>query len=531
MKISVRLFLSVLVSTGLLVSCDLTVNPTDKYDQETFWLGDKTARAGLVGCYAAMTDQYLFGNASVLWEESATPNAYNYDNRLGWNSIALGTHTADMAIFNGRWTAAYRGIGRCNALLDNIDRNTVLSAPEIVQMKAQARFLRALFYQILVTYYKDVPLITSEPQLEQKDAPRDSHEDVVGFIVRELDEIAPLLPVRYASRADAGRPTRGAALALKARLLLFEASPLVNTAGAAEKWTAAANAAKAVMDLGQYGLYSSYRNLFLVAAENGTETIFDIQFTSEPNMGSSFDVTLRQFNNAAPTKNLVDSYWMVDGKPRNESAYSTSAPYENMDPRFKSTVVYPGSTFMGETVRTDGANSRFKTPQTGYTFKKYSIYDAGVPATVEEAQIGDNRSEINYMVLRYAEVLLMYAEAKNELGELTQDIWSVTVREIRRRAGFSQASALDYPGNDQGVLREHIRYERRAEFAGEGYYYNDIRRWKIAENVMPGVIQKHDGTNIITRTFDAARDYWWPVSSTQMELNPNLKPNNPGWGD
>src|SRR5690606_36474537 len=152
---------------------------------------------------------------------------------------------------------------RCNALLDNIDRNTVLSAPEIVQMKAQARFLRALFYQILVTYYKDVPLITSEPQLEQKDAPRDSHEDVVGFIVRELDEIAPLLPVRYASRADAGRPTRGAALALKARLLLFEASPLVNTAGAAEKWTAAANAAKAVMDLGQYGLYSSYRNLFL----------------------------------------------------------------------------------------------------------------------------------------------------------------------------------------------------------------------------------------------------------------------------
>src|SRR5690606_28326426 len=140
-------------------------------------------------------------------------------------------------------------------------------------------------------------------------------------------------------------------------------------------------------------------------------------------------------------------------------------------------------------------------------------------------------SEINYMILRYADILLMYAEAKNELGELTEDIWNITVREIRKRAGFSVASALDYPGSDPEVLRDHIRYERRIEFAGEGYYYNDIRRWKIAETVMPGAIEKHDGTTIISRSFDANRDYWWPVSTTQMELNPNLKPNNPGWGD
>ena len=531
MKMSVKLFLSILVTAGLLVSCDLTVTPTDKYDQDTFWLGDKTARAGLAGCYAVMTEQFLYGNASPLWEEAATPNAYNYDNRLGWNSIALGTQTADMSIFNGRWTSAYRGIGRCNALLDNIDRNTLLSATEIAQMKAQARFLRALFYQILVTYYKDVPLVTSEPQLEQKDAPRASHEEVVNFILDELDAVATLLPTRYASRSDAGRPTKGAALALKARLLLFEASPLINTSASVDKWQAAANAAKAVIDLGVYSLHNNYRNLFSVAAENGTESIFDVQYTSEPNMGSSFDVTLRQFNNAAPTKNLIDSYWMIDGKPRNSSVYSASVAYENMDPRFKMTVVYPGSIFMGETVKADGNNSLFKTPQTGYTFKKYSVYDAQAPASTEEAQIGENRSEINYMILRYADVLLMYAEAKNELGELTADIWNTTVREVRRRAGFSASSALDYPGSDTHVLSEHIRYERRMEFAGEGYYYNDIRRWKMAENVLPGTIQKHDGTVIITRNFDANRDYWWPVSTTQVELNPNLKPNNPGWGD
>ncbi|TYR35101.1 RagB/SusD family nutrient uptake outer membrane protein [Sphingobacterium phlebotomi] len=525
-----KIFLYSLLAVSLFASCDLTVAPTDRYDQETFWLGDKTARAGLTGCYAVLTEASLYGNASVLWEEAASPNAYNYDNRMGWNAIALGTHTTDLSIINGRWTAAYRGIGRCNALLDNIDRNTVLSSTEITQMKAEARFLRALYYQILVTYYKDVPLILSEPQLEQNDLPRAAHAEVVDFIIKELDEITPLLPIRNSNNSDYGRPTRGAALALKARLLLFEASPLLNVEGARHKWETAANAAQAVMDLGVYSLQGNYRSLFSVSAENGVENIFDIQFINEPNMGSSFDVTLRQFNNAAPIKNLIDSYWMIDGLPRSRSTYANSPAYENMDPRFKMTVVYPGSTFMGEIAREDGNNTVFKTPQTGFTFKKYSIYDEA-PVSTAEAQIGENLSEINYMVLRYADVLLMYAEAKNELGELTEDVWNTTVREIRRRAGFSVASALEYPGGDSDLLREHIRYERRAEFAGEGYYYNDIRRWKIAETVMQGPIQKHDGTNIITRTFDAGRDYWWPVSSTQMELNPNLRPNNPGWGE
>lgn len=138
-------FLCSLAAVAMLQSCDLTVLPTDKYDQESFWLGAKTAEAGLVGCYSALANQYLYGNASVLWEEAASPNAYNYDNRLGWNNIALGTQTTDIALVNGRWSAAYIGIGRCNALLDNIDLNSELASSQIQQMKAQARYLRALF--------------------------------------------------------------------------------------------------------------------------------------------------------------------------------------------------------------------------------------------------------------------------------------------------------------------------------------------------------------------------------------------------
>ncbi|PRD56080.1 RagB/SusD family nutrient uptake outer membrane protein [Sphingobacterium gobiense] len=521
--------LLLVATTSFLGSCDLTVTPTDRYDQESFWLGAKTAQAGLVGCYSALSNQYLYGNASVLWEESASPNAYNYDNRLGWNNVSLGTHTADIALVNGRWSAAYTGIGRCNALLDNIDGNLELTPSQIAQMKAEARFLRALFYHLLISYYGDVPLITAEADIAQGSLPRTKREEVAQFIVRELDEIAPALPIRYLDNADFGRPTRGAALSLKAKVLLFEASPLFNADDSREKWRQAADAAKSVIDLGVYSLYPNYRTLFSAAAENGSESIFDIQFNNEPNRGSSFDVTIRQYGNAAPLLDLVQSYVMVDGKPKEESAYSESDTYENRDPRFKQTIVYPGSTFLGEIVRNDGNNTNFKVVQTGFAFKKYSIYDAGT-ATTAQIQIGDNMSEINYMVLRYADILMMYAEAKNELGELSEDVWNMTVRPIRQRAGFSLQSVLDYPGSNPSKLRELIRYERRIEFAGEGYYYNDVRRWRTAENVLSGTIRKHDGTPIITRTFDAARDYWWPISTTQMELNPNLRPNNPGWG-
>lgn len=524
-----NIFLCVFAAVSL-SSCDLTVSPTDKYDQETFWLGGKTAKAGLTGCYAALKDQYLFGNASPLWEESASSNAYNYDNRLGWNSVALGTQTPDLALFNGRWTAAYRGIGRCNALLDNIDKNQELSKLEIAQMKAEARFLRALLYQVLVTYYKDVPLILKEAELEQKDYPRTAHADVVDFIVKELDAVATMLPVRYSQNSDIGRPTRGASLALKARLLLFEASPLLNTNHDTDRWEAVAAAAKQVMDLNIYNLHPNYRQLFLLAGENSAENIFDIQNVNEPNLGSSFDITLRQYNNAAPLKDLEEAYWMIDGKPRASSSFANSAAYDNLDPRFKMTIVYPGSTFMGETVKANGSNTVFKVIQTGYTFKKYSIYDAAA-VTTEQAQVGENMSEINYMVLRYADILLMYAEAMNELGRLDASVWTRTIGEIRKRAGFTASTAISFPGADQDLLRTHVQYERRIEFAGEGLYYNDLRRWKLAEQVMNQSIKKSDGTVIISRSFNPARDYWWPISTTQIELNPNLKPNNPGWGE
>ena len=203
------------------------------------------------------------------------------------------------------------------------------------------------------------------------------------------------------------------------------------------------------MEMGVYALYQSgYAKLFTEAAEHSSESIFNVEFVSNPTgLGHSIDIVMRQYNSAAPLKNFVDSYWMKDGKPREESAYADSPDYEDLDPRFAQTIVYPGSVWMGETVKTDNTNVRFTNKQTGFIYKKYTVYTEQVPSD-EEYRLVSNCSPINIMLLRYADVLLMYAEAKNELGEMTEEVWNRTVKAIRQRAGFTSSAALAYPGND-----------------------------------------------------------------------------------
>ncbi len=158
---------------------------------------------------------------------------------------------------------------------------------------------------------------------------------------------------------------------------------------------------------------------------------------------------------------------MKDGKPREESAYADSEGYADLDPRFAQTIVYPGSTWMGETVKTDNTNVRFYQQADRFIYKKYTVYTEKVPGD-QELNLGENCSPTNIMLLRYADILLMYAEAKNELGEMTEEIWNRTVKAIRQRAGFTTSSAWAYPGGDADEIRRQIRYERRVELAGEG---------------------------------------------------------------
>ena len=521
-NIAITGLLFVFITTGSCSKDLLDTQPTNKYNEGNFWESEAAVGAALSGCYNPLTTDGLFGgDATPLWEETATPNAYNYSNAMGFNLIAEGRQqSSNGGIIAQRWHDSYVGIGRCNTFLANVDK-VEMSEETRTRMKGEAHFLRGLYYFMLENYYGGVPLILDPPNLEtQADLPRTPREEVVAQVIKDLDSAALVLPVKY-SKGDAGRATKGAAMTLKARVLLYEASPLFNTSNDLAKWTTAADAAKAVMDLAGtgYGLYDDYRGLFLPQNENNKEVIFDVQYIF-PGLGTSFDLIGKQYNTNAPLFDLAQVYHMSNGLPITDpaSGYDPDKPYANRDPRLYGTIFFPGDTLMEVEV----TNSRFAV--TGFGMKKYTIYDKG-PAPTGQSDLKAGQSETNYIVLRYADILLMYAEALNEASGPSPEVYAA-LNEVRQRPGVNlpEIDPAVTP-HTQSELREIIHFERRVEFAGEGYYYNDIRRWKTAELVLNAPIKTYDGSQIEVRTFNPARDYFWPVPLAETDLNPKLEQN------
>jgi hypothetical protein len=493
-----------IAATALLSSCSkfLETEPSDKYTQDNYWQTQERALAGLNGVYAGLLNSGLYGGTTPLLFENFSPNTYHYSGDD--NAIATGQHNANTGLFNNTWKAAYGGIGRANNLIANIDK-VPMDASLIARYKAEAQFLRAVFYFPLWNLFGGAPLILTETNAAtQADLPRNSADELYAQILKDLDEAAAVLPASF-SGTDKGRATKSAALAFKARVLLY-----------AEKWQEAAAAAKQVIDAKTNGLFSNYRGLFYLENEGNTEVIFDVQFKF-PEFTHGFDMNLDQYNNIAPLPGLVNDYYAIDGKPITESPlFDASKPYENRDPRLLSTVIVKGSKFKGATV-TEG-----QFPRTGFGQKKYSVYkDDVAPASI----IPDGQSELNYILLRYADVLLMYAEAKNEASGPDATIYDV-LNLIRQRAGMPNFAE----GLSQAELRKEIRHERRIELAGEGLYYYDVRRWKTAETVMNTEVYNEKGERIDTRRFNVARDYLWPVPSVAIQENTKLS-QNPGYGN
>ncbi len=488
-------------SAILLTACSLETIPTDRYIEDHFWKTEEQVEAGLTACYYTLRSTYMYGGlASAIYNETITPNAYMYDNTAGFGVIGKGTHTlSNSSVINEKWGTCYEGIGRCNTFVKKVENFTM--DEDLKQQKiAEAIFLRSLYYFELTNYYGDVPLILDPPSvLEQSELPRTPKDEIITQIISDLKSVAQVLPEEYTSSTDLGRPTSWAAKALLSRVYLYNSM-----------WKEAEDIAKEIMDSGQYALYPDYRRIFSRDNENNTEVIFDIQFLN-PEYTHGIDLVLRQYNTCAPLMDLVKAYDMNDG-----TAYSDDKPlYENRDPRFYQTIVYPGSMYMGAVV----ANDRFKF--TGYTFKKYSVYD-------DEYAPEYDYNDINYILIRYADIILTYAEARNEnLGVPDEAIYNA-INMIRGRKTV-EMPLLDYSKKySKEQMREIIRHERRIELAGEGLYYFDIKRWRIAKDLMNGPIYKWDGSTIETRVF-ADKDYLWPVPEYEFKENPNLLPNNPGW--
>ncbi len=534
-----KLFL-VPLTVLIVVGCEpLDLAPENQFTDSNYWTSIENASTVLNTAYSQMQNSNYF-----FYNEGLSDNAYNGRGDVaGVASIAAGIYDPSLARFKDEWNNRYAGIKTCNILLQNIDRIPTGNAETIERFKAEARFLRAFQHFQLTTWFGDVPLLDHDPSLEEATSiARTSHSQVIEFVLSELNDVIEILPTnsQYASQ-DRGRVTSGAALALKARVLLYE-----------ERWDEVIEATEQLMNgqYGDYGLFNSYSGIFLPQNEYNSEDILSIQYVPQDRMwGEFFDMAPlsvgARLNALAPTQELVDSYLMLNGYKINDqdSGYDEQNPYVNRDPRLTATVVYhlydwenedgtsstiyikPG-TSPGEA--TDEYVPGSSASPTGYYTRKY----------FDPQHLSSLQSGLNLMLIRYADILLMYAEAKNELGQMDSGVWDSTIGALRQRAGFTDALALNFDISlNQAQLRDVIRNERRSEFAMEGLRIFDIRRWKIAEDVLNGWshgaqygIESQDNGYIRAnlRTFDPGKHYLWPIPRDERLINSNLT-QNPGW--
>lgn len=481
---------------------------------------------------------------------------------IGWDrnisalqSLGNGSQDGNNGVALSVWTSFYQAIGRCNFILDNVSRVKDKATPAIyARSVAEARFVRAYSYSMLIELYGGVPLVTKVLSLSEDQVPKSSKEDVLKFIFSELDAAAADLPVSYTG-SDVGRATKGAALAIKAREALLNG-----------QWDVAIDAAKAVMSLNVYALDNSYADLFTYNGQTSKEIIFGLQYLRSASSTHSIPYAMLSRNglgasNKVPSQSLVDAFECTDGLTIDKSPlYDPAKPFANRDPRLSFTVVLPGSIFYNYQFETHKDSVKCwnynTTPATridnqdvlnpyatftGYCWRKY--VDIADKDNIKS-------SELNVTIIRYAEVLLTYAEAKIEKGEIDQTVYDA-INSVRQRPTVNMPKIL--PGMSQADLRSVVRKERLYELAMEGLRLFDIRRWKIANQVMNGplygrvpdgllasapsiddngianysnVANKAKMRVVEVRIFNTNRDYLWPIPNIETVTNAKLVQNS-----
>lgn len=512
-------FLIVLMS----MSCaELDLAPVDAESELSYWQTEEDANTFLNSMYADImsADTYLFLSAM-------TDDAYTRRDDI--RNIGNGNFDPSNAYIFTQWSQRYEGIRRANIFMNNIDRVGDLTDEKRNALKGQAMFIRAWHYFLLTRWFGDVPLVTDEISIEESQVlTRTSKSTIDGFINTELETAISYLPESYAP-GNEGRITKDAAIAFKSRFHLYN--------GEDEEAAELANQL-----FGKYTLFSDYAGLFKMENEFNEEVILDLQYVPN-NREHDIQYSLIPpgeggYANFSPFQEFVDTYTMINGLPINDpaSGYDENNPYANRDPRLAANVVFDEYTWTrsdGSQITIDtspgaspnGINFSSNTTPTGYYVAKY--YDRTARNVVN--------SGLNLILFRYAEVLLNYAEAKANLGTFTENDWNETIRPIRERAGLI-GTALDFPGSDQETLKQIIREERRKELAFEGgHRFFDIRRWRIAEEVLNGwlhgiktdVLPEDGGYHRVDfKTFDASRHYLWPIPQTERDLNKSLSQND-----
>lgn len=542
---------SILYLILLLSSCQevLEKSPIDSYSDAAVWNDEALVEAFANNAYKTLPFGFQNENgwrfmpyANMSDESNSRNSATNIQIIIEGN--ASSAYPGPMDVWSGpdEWTY-WKPINQANIFLDKIQASTI--DEEIKnRLIAEMRTIRAYSYFKFISHYGGVPLITTAFSLgDDFRVPRDSYNDVMAFIISELDESINSLPLDYDASND-GRVTKGAAMAIKARTLLYAASPLNNAGNDRQKWQAAADAAKAVIDLNQYELHDEYKVLFTEAGGYNTEETI---WGRPQNINVDQEVTVERllfpngwlgFAHSHPLQNLVDDYEMENGMNIQEegSGYDPQNPYVDRDPRFYHTILYDGAPFKERTIETftpggqdspDGFESAWNASETGYYIRKF----------IDESQCGctsnaAGSSSPTWIWFRYGEVLLNYAEAMFMLGE------EATAREyinlVRSRPSVNMP-----PVTESGeALWNRLVQERRIELVFEEFRFFDVRRWKIATEVlsqdrMRMNIHKNPTTGEKTYTvefFQPARFNEWnylaPIPQIVIDQNSLIEQNS-----
>ncbi len=505
----------------------LNTLPQDRLASDLFWKTEEDAIFASNGIYSILGNQWRYTSMDAFSDIAHFILQWRAE-----SEVEKHTFNASNNVIASEWSYYYSIIRASNDFLENVDNVEEIDGNLSNRLKAEARTLRAFSYINLVMLYGDVPLVANSIDVEEaKSLTRTPKDDVWNFVAEELTAAAADLPT---AQQDKGRVTKGAALGLKARAMLY-----------ANRYEEARSAAQSVMELGVHQINGSYAALFDYAGENSSEIIFARQQAKDIDAHSIFafftaNSLYTQQCQVVPTKALVDAYLVKStGLPIDHpaSGFNVANPYEDRDPRLYHTLYLNGdvlpngrvlNTLPGSGTGDDISISAENVTPTGWYFKKY---------VSEDDYDNPWNCGVNLVYLRYAEVLLTYAEASIELGQIDESVLDA-LNELRGRADVGMPSVTT---TDQAELRQVVRRERMVELAMEGHRLFDIRRWGIGEQAIAGTVKgmtyenPTNPGNYVTvelagyvKEYDPSKHDLWPIPFRELNLNRSLT-QNPGF--
>lgn len=540
------IFLTVVILTAL--GCNkefLDRTPHDSLSSNKVWVSDKNAQTAVDGIYSSFARGAMYN--FYYYITNIGPDGFGWVRGTAGLTQAQGQATTLDGIFLSQYYLFYRTIRYANDAIANLPDNENLTKEKADRMLGEAKFLRGLCYFYLWDLYGGVILLDKPVSPSETYLPRNTAEEVRDFVIKDFSDAIDLLPVSYPD-ADNGRATKGAAIAMLGKTYLY-----------AKQWDKAAEQlGKLMTSPYSYKLVDDYADLFNYKTQPNTESVFDIQYIMLPGYGSSFDNMYgnRSYQNSGQDYSDVDLtslkvYTNLDGSEIDWSTMPERSNYAsdylfgldlipwyestfaNVDKRLPINVIMPGATYLGRSnvsfklYYPYGSYAGATPPPLQTTFPDVALIPWRKFVTTGMDNLYRADCPTDNPLIRYADVLLMYAEAENEASGATQEVYDA-VNQVRNRAGL-----VNLPnGLSKDDMRRNIWLGRFREFIGEGSLYFDVKRWGTASTNDPIFGLNRDvldftGMKLFTKVFKE-RDYLWPIPELERELNTNLTQNT-GW--